>query len=56
MEVVYIEMIIKCAWCGKVTDDKPPYGGKYDREITHGICKDYEEKWLGSSKKDEAKG
>jgi len=31
-------VIIKCAWCGIVTGNKSPYGGKYDKEITHGIC------------------
>ena len=33
-------MKIRCAWCKKITGDKPPYGGKYDEEITDGICPD----------------
>ncbi len=31
-------MIIHCAWCGHVICNKPPFGGKYDNEITQGIC------------------
>ena len=33
-------MIIRCAWCKKITGDKPPFGGKYDSQITDGICQD----------------
>jgi len=33
-------MLIRCAWCKRILGDKPPYGGKYDREVTDGICDD----------------
>ncbi len=33
-------MLIRCAWCQRMTGDKPPYGGQYDQEITDGICED----------------
>ena len=33
-------MLIRCAWCKRTLGDKPPYGGKYDKEITDGICDD----------------
>jgi len=39
-------MIIRCAWCKKITRDKPPFGGKYDREITDGICQDCIDKFF----------
>lgn len=31
-------MIIRCVLCGKTIGDKPPFGGKYDRVVTPGIC------------------
>ncbi|KKN74227.1 hypothetical protein LCGC14_0393130 [marine sediment metagenome] len=31
-------MIIRCAWCKTVSGSKPPFGGKYDKDITDGIC------------------
>ncbi len=31
-------MLIRCAWCKRMLGDKPPYGGKHDKEITDGIC------------------
>jgi len=31
-------MLIRCAWCGRIIGDKPPYGGRWDREVTDGIC------------------
>ena len=33
-------MLIRCAWCKRILGDKPPYGGKYDRDVTDGICED----------------
>ena len=33
-------MLIRCAWCKRILGDKPPYGGKYDQEVTDGICDD----------------
>jgi len=33
-------MLIRCAWCKRTLGDKSPYGGKYDSEITDGICDD----------------
>jgi len=33
-----LQVKIRCAWCKRITGDKPPYGGKYDEEITDGIC------------------
>ncbi len=33
-------MIIRCAWCKRKTGDKPPYGGKHDKEVTDSICDD----------------
>jgi len=39
-------MIIRCAWCKRVTGNKPPYGGKHDKEITDGICPECLEKHL----------
>ncbi len=33
-------MIIRCAWCKKISGDKPPYGGKHDKEVTDSICND----------------
>ncbi len=40
-------MIIRCAWYGGKTGEKPPYGGKYDTLVTDGICPDCEEKYFG---------
>lgn len=31
-------MIIRCAWCGVIQSNKPPYGGNYEKMITDGIC------------------
>ena len=39
-------MLIRCAWCKRITGNKPPYGGKYDRDITDGICSDCEAKYF----------
>lgn len=39
-------MLIRCAWCKTMTGNKPPYGGKYDREITDGICDDCLKKYF----------
>jgi len=39
-------MLIRCAWCKRITGDKPPYGGKYDKFITDGICKECEAKYF----------
>jgi len=44
-------MIIRCAWCKEIIGDKPPYGGKYDKEITDGICPDCEAKYFGKETK-----
>jgi len=33
-------LIIRCAWCQKIVGNKPPFGAKYDAEITDGICDD----------------
>jgi len=33
-------MLIRCAWCGRIIGDKPPYGCKHDKKITDGICDD----------------
>ena len=31
-------MKIRCAWCRQFQGSKFPFGGKYDRDITDGIC------------------
>ena len=31
-------MLIKCAWCGRTVGNKPPFGGKFDKEVVEGIC------------------
>ncbi len=31
-------MIIKCAWNGEFIGTRPPFGGKYDKEVIDGIC------------------
>ena len=49
-------MNIKCAWCGKFTGDKPPYGGKYDAEITDGMCPECLERWFPIKEKPRIKG
>ena len=33
-------MRIRCAWCKRIIGTRPPFGGKYDKEITDGICDD----------------
>ena len=48
-------MIIRCAWCKKITGNKPPFGGKYDKEITDGICSECELKFFGRKEKNEQK-
>ena len=40
-------MIIRCAWCKRIIGNKPPYGGKWDREVTDGICPDCMRKYFG---------
>lgn len=37
---------MRCAWCSRVTGSKPPYGDKYDKEVTHGICDDCLDKYF----------
>uniref|UniRef100_A0A6H1Z7S6 Uncharacterized protein n=1 Tax=viral metagenome TaxID=1070528 RepID=A0A6H1Z7S6_9ZZZZ len=44
-------MIIRCAWCKSVTGNKPPFGGRYDNEVTDGICDDCLEKYFGGEVK-----
>ena len=39
-------MLIRCAWCGRVTGNKPPFGGGYDKEITDGICDECQVKYF----------
>jgi len=39
-------MIIHCAWCNRITDTKPPYGGKWDNGFTDGICNKCLEKYF----------
>jgi len=39
-------MIVRCAWCRRIISKKPPYGGKYDRQITDGICGQCLEKYF----------
>lgn len=39
-------MLIRCAWCKTITGSKPPYGGKYDKMITDGICLKCEAKYF----------
>ncbi len=39
-------MIIRCAWCKKVTGNKPPYGGEYEDLVTDGICLVCKEKYF----------
>ena len=41
-------MLIRCAWCQRIMGDKPPYGGKYDKDITDGICNDCLAKYFPS--------
>jgi len=31
-------MIIRCSWCKRFQGSRPPFGGKYDKQITDGIC------------------
>jgi len=33
-----INILIRCAWCKIIIGDKPPFGAKYDQEVTDGIC------------------
>ena len=33
-------MKIRCAWCRTIVGTRPPFGGRYDTEITDGICDD----------------
>ena len=40
-------MIIKCAWHGGITGEKPPFGGKYDAMVIDGICPECEKKYFG---------
>jgi hypothetical protein len=40
-------MLIRCAWCKRILGDKPPFGGKWDKEITDGICDDCLKKYFG---------
>ncbi len=44
-------MLIRCAWCKGIIGDKPPYGSKYDKEITDGICPECSEKYFGIKEK-----
>lgn len=44
-------MLIRCAWCKRITGNKPPYGGKHDKEITDGICSECEKKYFGTEAK-----
>lgn len=39
-------MLIRCSWCRAMTSSKPPYGGKYDKEVTDGICPDCVERYF----------
>lgn len=46
-----------CAWCGKDMGEKPPYGGpggKFDKEVTHGMCDECSEKAYGKRPKRDA--
>jgi len=45
-------MIIRCAWCKHIIGDKPPYGGKWDREITDSICNECLKKHFGMSREE----
>lgn len=44
--------MIRCAWCKRITGDKPPYGGKHDEEITDGICRECETKYFPERSKE----
>jgi len=43
-------VLVRCAWCGKNLGEKPPYGGRHDTEVTHGICDDCRRKYFGGEK------
>ena len=41
-------MLVRCAWCKRIIGAKPPFGGRWDREITDGICENCAKKYFGS--------
>jgi hypothetical protein len=48
-------MLVRCAWCKKIVGNKPPFGGKWDEEITDGICAECLKRYFGVLKNDQAR-
>jgi len=39
-------MIVRCAWCKRITGNKPPYDGVSSQDISDGICNKCLEKYF----------